>query len=262
MAEEKRGRRLIVVGDVHGQLEPFVKILQHAGLIDEKQNWTGTRDRLLQMGDVFDRGPFAKEANALLDKIQQQAAQSEGEVIRLLGNHELEIILSNFFMSGFDGVEAIHLRDKLTAQVLSGELRGAYAYKGFLFTHAGVTNKLYRIFQAQLEDASAHNVATLINLIFKESVKHQFFKHPIFNISLSRNGANKFGGIFWEDLGDLAHSFQRSPLWQVVGHTQVNRIVIDPVLQLIAVDVGLHRRMQYLVINEQNQPVVCEVPAL
>ena len=105
-------------------------------------------------------------------------------------------------------------------------------------------------------------MAALINLIFKESVKHQFYKHPIFNISLSRNGANKFGGIFWEDLADLAHSFRQSPIWQVVGHTQVNRIIIDPVLQLIPIDVGLHRRMQYLVINEENQPVVCEVPAL
>ena len=261
MQADKPGRRLVVVGDVHGQLEPFVKILQHAGLIDKQHNWTGTHDRLLQIGDIFDRGPFAKEADALLDKIQKQAPQTDGEVIRLLGNHELEIILSNFFMSGLDGVEAIHLRDKLTAQVLSGAVRGAYAYKGFLFTHAGVTNKLYRIFQAQLEDASAHNVAVLINLIFKESVKHQFFKHPIFNISLSRNGSNKFGGIFWEDLGDLAHSFAKSPIWQVVGHTQVNRIVIDPLLQLIPIDVGLHRKMQYLVINEKNEPVICEVPA-
>ncbi|MBR4681827.1 MAG: metallophosphoesterase [Elusimicrobiaceae bacterium] len=260
MLEERRGRRLVVVGDVHGQLEPFVKILQHAGLIDKQCNWTGSRDRLLQMGDIFDRGPSAKEADLLLDKIQKQAAQAGSEVIRLAGNHELEIILSNFLMSGLDGVEAIHLRDKITAQVLSGDVRGAYAYKGFLFTHAGVNSKLYRIFQMQLEDASAYNIATLINLIFKESIKHQFFKHPIFNISLSRNGSNKFGGIFWEDLVDLAHSFRQSPLWQVIGHTQVNRIIIDPILQLIPVDVGLHRRMQYLVINENNQPVVCEVP--
>ena len=153
MPEEKRARRLVVVGDVHGQLDPFVKILQHAGLIDKQQNWIGGHERLLQMGDVFDRGPQAKEADALLDKIQKQAALAGGEVIRLLGNHELEILLSNFFMSGFDGVEAIHLRDKLTAQVAQGDLRGAYAYKGFLFTHAGVTHKLYKIFQAQLEDA-------------------------------------------------------------------------------------------------------------
>lgn len=262
MSEERRGKRLVVVGDVHGQFEPFVKILQHAGMIDKRHNWTGGADRLLQIGDIFDRGPQAKEADALLDKIQKQAGQTDGEVIRLLGNHELEIILSNFLMSGFDGVEAIHLRDKLTAQVLAGDIRGAYAYKGFLFTHAGVTNKLYKIFQAQLEDASAYNVAMLINLIFKESVKHQFFKHPIFNISLSRNGANKFGGIFWEDLGDLARSFKQSPVWQIVGHTQVNHIVIDPVLQLIPIDVGMHRRMQYLVIDEHNQPVICEVPSL
>ena len=80
MPEEKRARRLVVVGDVHGQLDPFVKILQHAGLIDKQQNWIGGHERLLQMGDIFDRGPQAKEADALLDKIQKQAALAGGKL--------------------------------------------------------------------------------------------------------------------------------------------------------------------------------------
>ncbi|MBR4592686.1 MAG: metallophosphoesterase [Elusimicrobiaceae bacterium] len=257
----KRHKRLIVVGDVHGQLEPFVKILQHAGLIDGQLNWTGVPDRLVQMGDVFDRGPDAREADALLDKIQKQAANSDGEVIRLVGNHELEIMLSNFSISGLEGTEAIRLRDKLTNQVLSGELRGAYAYKGILFTHAGVTRRLYKIFQMQLDDASASNVAVLINLIFRESLKHQFFKHPIFNISVSRSGPDKFGGIFWEDLLDLAQSFDAgSPVWQVVGHTQISHIIIDEATHLIPVDIGLHRSMQYLEIDDNGVPKICAAP--
>ncbi|MBR4355182.1 MAG: metallophosphoesterase [Elusimicrobiaceae bacterium] len=260
MQSVKSGKRLVVVGDVHGQFEPFVSILQHAGLIDKQLNWIGARTRLIQMGDILDRGPSAKEAELLLDKIQHQAMQSEGEVIRLVGNHELEILLSNFSISGLQGVAAIHQRDKLTKQVLSGELRAAYAYKGFLFTHAGVTQKLYKIFQQQLTDASAYNVAVLINLIFKESIKHQFFKHPIFNISINRSGTDKFGGIFWEDLLDLARSFVQSPVWQVVGHTQVERIVRDEVLRIIPVDVGLHRRQQYLVFGDDGIPRICEVP--
>ncbi len=260
MFSSKKKKRLVVVGDIHGQFEPFVSILQHAKLIDDKLNWTGSHDSLIQMGDVFDRGPRAKEADELLDKIQKQAANSSGEVIRLVGNHELEILLSNFSISGLKGEEAVALRDKLTEKVLSGEWRGAYAYKGFLFTHAGVTRRLYKIFQMQLEDANAYNVAVLINLIFRESIKHQFFKHPIFNISVSRSGMDKFGGIFWEDLTDLVHSYTQSPIWQVIGHTQVDHIVVDSKSHFIPVDVGLHRKMQYIVIEDTDRPLICEVP--
>lgn len=260
MQPQKRSKRLIVVGDVHGQYEPFATILQHAGLIDEKLNWTGTRDRVIQMGDILDRGPYAEEANALLDRIQRQAAACGGEVIRLVGNHELEILLSNFSISGLRGAQAVLTRDKMTSQVLNGQLRAAYGYKGILFTHAGVTRRLYKIFQLQLDDANAHNVAVLINLIFKESIKHQFYKHPIFNISLSRAGTDKFGGIFWEDLPDLVRSYTQSPVWQVVGHTQVERIIVDPACRIIPVDVGLHRKLQYLLIDEDGTPHICEVP--
>ncbi len=260
MQQPKRAKRLIVVGDIHGQYEPFVAVLQHAGLIDQNLNWIGSHDRLIQMGDILDRGPQAKETFDLLDKIQPQAAAAGGEVIRLVGNHELEILLSNFSISGLNGVEAIHLRDRLTKQVLDGQMRAAYGYKGILFTHAGVTRRLYKIFQMQLDDANAHNVAVLINLIFKESIKHQFFKHPIFNISVSRAGIDKFGGIFWEDLLDLVRSFSQSPVWQVVGHTQVDHILIDPVSHIIPVDVGLQRRMQYLLVDDNGSPQICEVP--
>ncbi len=259
MQSSKRAKRLVAVGDVHGQFESFAAILQHAGLMDNHHNWTGSHDRLIQMGDILDRGPRAQETDVLLDNLQEQAAQSGGEVIRLVGNHEAEVLLSNFSISGLNGVAAIHRRDKLTRQVLSGALRAAYAHKGFLFTHAGVTRRLYKIFQMQLEDASAGNLAVLINLIFKESIKHQFFKHPIFNISVSRSGVDKFGGIFWEDLLDLVRSFDQSPFWQVVGHTQIDHIIIDPVSHIIPIDIGLHRRMQYLVFEDNLPPKICEV---
>lgn len=260
MQNEKRGRRFVVVGDVHGQFGPFVKILRHAGLINEDLNWTGGQHRLLQIGDIFDRGPHSRKVDDLLDKIQKQAEKEGGEVIRLVGNHELEPLLSNFVISGFGPEEAKLVRDKMVRQVLAGDLRAAYAYKGFLFTHAGVTRRLYKIFQMQLDEPSAGNIAVLINLIFKESIKHQFFKHPIFNISVSRKGPDRFGGIFWEDLEDLVASYPKSPLLQVVGHTQVERIILDRTANIIPVDVGLHRKLQYLEIDDAGEAHIIDVP--
>ena len=117
MPEEKNPKRTIVVGDVHGQFDPFVKILRHARLVDQDLNWSGESHRLVQMGDILDRGPFSRKVDDLLDKIQQQAASAQGEVIRLIGNHELELLLSNFVISGFSKEEAKFMRDKLMRQV-------------------------------------------------------------------------------------------------------------------------------------------------
>ena len=260
MQTQKNPKRVVVVGDVHGQFDPFVKILRHAKLIDGQNNWCGGHDRLVQMGDIFDRGPFSRKVDDLLDTIQQQAKTAGGEVVRFVGNHELEPLLSNFVISGFSKEEAQFMREKMTRQVLCGDLRAAYAYKGYLFTHAGVTHKLYRIFQMQLDEPSSNNLAVLINLIFKESIKHEFFKHPIFNISIHRKGVNRFGGIFWEDLDDLVSSYPASPVWQIVGHTQVVHIVVDKTARIIPVDVGLHRKLQYLVLDEKGVPEIVDVP--
>ncbi|MBR5608662.1 MAG: metallophosphoesterase [Elusimicrobiaceae bacterium] len=256
MSDTKPQRKVIVVGDVHGQYDAFVHILRHAGLIDEELNWIGGRNRLVQMGDIFDRGPKPRQVDDLLDKIQQQANQGQGEVIRLVGNHELELLMSNFLISGFNKEEAKLVRDKLKQQVLNFEIRAAYAYKGFLFTHAGVTHKLMKIFKMQLDDLTENNVAILTNMIFREAIKHEFFRHPIFNISLNRSGTDRFGGIFWEDLEDLISSCPRSQLRQVVGHTPVEEIVIDNGRNIIPVDVGLHRKLQYLKIVDSTPEVV------
>ena len=259
MQNKTLGRRFVVVGDVHGRIEPFLNILRHAKLINKYSDWCGGNARLLQVGDIIDRGSFSLQVDNILDRLQEQAARNGGEVIRLVGNHELELILGNFGCSEVSRKQQEIFHHKFIRQVQEGKLKAAYAYKGFLCTHAGVNRRLMKIFSEQVEDLSAANLALLINLVFKESVVHQFYKHPIFNISHRRNGSSRFGGIFWEDLLDLITSYHQSPVWQVVGHTPVDHIVIDKKLQIIPVDIGLHRKQQYLEISEKGEAVAVTV---
>jgi len=256
---ETTSRGLTVIGDVHGRIEALQVLLRHAGLMDSQQNWIGGQRRLLQIGDVFDRGPSPLESEALLEKLQLQAAPCGGEVIRLMGNHELEILLGNFSISEVPPAQLPALQQKFIKQVLDGQLKAAYAYKGFLCTHAGVTQKLLRVFKGQLENLTAGNLAVLINFIFRESVAHNFYKHPIFNISIHRSGTSRFGGIFWEDLEDLIASYKQSPFWQVIGHTPIDHIVVDRNRQMIAVDIGIHRKLQYLKISEKGSVEIVSV---
>ena len=80
--------RIVAVGDVHGDFEQFVLVLESAGLIDGNGNWVGGKTHLVQTGDIVDRGPDSRKVMDLLMKLQKQAAAAGGCVHALIGNHE------------------------------------------------------------------------------------------------------------------------------------------------------------------------------
>jgi hypothetical protein len=92
---EKSPERLVAVGDVHGDFDNFCLILKRSGLVDSRNHWIGGTATLVQTGDVIDRGPKGREAMDLLMALQQEAAIAGGQVLPLLGNHELMNILGD-----------------------------------------------------------------------------------------------------------------------------------------------------------------------
>lgn len=81
--------RVVAIGDVHGAYEWFVKILQAAQLVDNRQKWIGRGAVLVQTGDVVDRGPDARRVLDLLRRLETEAERAGGRVLPLLGNHEV-----------------------------------------------------------------------------------------------------------------------------------------------------------------------------
>src|SRR6266487_2426734 len=47
--------RVVAIGDIHGDLDAFVGILQRTGLIDPSKRWSGGKAILVQTGDFLDR---------------------------------------------------------------------------------------------------------------------------------------------------------------------------------------------------------------
>ncbi|UCE41690.1 MAG: metallophosphoesterase [Candidatus Aminicenantes bacterium] len=80
--------RIIAVGDIHGDYEHFVEILQKCGLVDEKLKWSAGKTHLVQTGDIMDRGDHARRVFDLLMRLQKEAEEAGGKVHVLLGNHE------------------------------------------------------------------------------------------------------------------------------------------------------------------------------
>jgi hypothetical protein len=86
---------LVAIGDVHGDFDDFVGILQHIGLTDKQNHWTGGKTTFVQTGDLVDRGPKPREVMDLMMALEKQAGQAGGRVVSLLGNHEMMNIMGD-----------------------------------------------------------------------------------------------------------------------------------------------------------------------
>jgi hypothetical protein len=94
--------RIIAVGDIHGDLGQFTKILKGTGLTDENLRWIGGNTHLVQLGDVMDRGDDAKKIFDLIKRLEGEAKAAGGRVHMLLGNHEeVNITGSAFQYAGY-----------------------------------------------------------------------------------------------------------------------------------------------------------------
>ncbi len=81
--------RLVAIGDLHGDLDHARRALRLAGAIDEHDQWVGGHLVVVQTGDEIDRGD---DDRSILDHVEdwkRQATAAGGELIALLGNHEI-----------------------------------------------------------------------------------------------------------------------------------------------------------------------------
>lgn len=88
-------RRVIAIGDIHGAFNGVREILRKVEVIDHRDRWVAGDSILVQTGDFLDRGPGATKVAELLMALQEEAPQHGGEVIVLLGNHEILNLLGD-----------------------------------------------------------------------------------------------------------------------------------------------------------------------
>ncbi|KAF5003616.1 hypothetical protein FDECE_9849 [Fusarium decemcellulare] len=84
------GRRLVVVGDIHGMLDPFEKLLKKLGFDRD-------HDHVVAVGDMINKGPKSAE---VVDRLMELKASA------VRGNHEDRIILAWTALNAQQGVAA------------------------------------------------------------------------------------------------------------------------------------------------------------
>ena len=93
---ELRGRRLIAIGDLHGDFLAMVRSLELAGVCDGSGKWIGGSAVVVQVGDVLDRGDSEIAILRKLRALKRQAREQGGDVITMNGNHEIMNVMGDF----------------------------------------------------------------------------------------------------------------------------------------------------------------------
>ncbi|CAH0370290.1 unnamed protein product [Pelagomonas calceolata] len=87
-------KRVVAIGDVHGDLDALRTCLRVAGVVDTSDAWIGAPGTtLVSTGDVLDRGDEDWECLAYLHTLQAAARRKRGDVCLVLGNHEVLNVL-------------------------------------------------------------------------------------------------------------------------------------------------------------------------
>jgi hypothetical protein len=243
--------RLIVIGDIHGELAGLKEILLHTGIVDHNTAWVGGDTILIQTGDVIDRGPHSRGAVSLLRSLQQEAVLTAGSVIRCCGNHELWLLQGNYHNANFSNPD--RLAEELREEVARGLLQAAYSDGARLYTHAGLRSivrhtLLEEVRKARpsvtVKQAGLNALADHINATFRDAVKRDRCRredHCIFWIDGERGGSDTVGGVFWCDYGSIVPSERAWDVPQVFGHTPAGRPLLRHAhgLKLVNVDAGM-----------------------
>ncbi len=87
--------KLLAIGDVHGEYDVMVELLQNNGVINEDLNWSWGNGHLVFIGDIFDRGDKVTESLYLIKKLQRQAITQNGRLHLIMGNHEVMILMND-----------------------------------------------------------------------------------------------------------------------------------------------------------------------
>ncbi|MBD23848.1 MAG: hypothetical protein CMG46_02420 [Candidatus Marinimicrobia bacterium] len=168
-------KRLVAIGDLHGDLKVTLIALKLGGIISEDINiynfnldtvhWIGGSSWVIQTGDQIDRcrpeswnkdciedynDVLEDEGNNMLiikifDKLKKEAQLVGGNIVSLLGNHELMNIDMDFrYVSPQEFMEFVPQKDRIGKYTKDGYPLGYYHRKK-AFKRGGSISKYYAI---------------------------------------------------------------------------------------------------------------------
>ena len=237
--EYEYSNRIVIIGDIHGDIRRFKDILIDAKIINKNIEWIAEPKNtiVVQMGDQVDsinRDASLEEWVVLpdvemiyfTDLLNKIALSKGGRVISLIGNHELMNIIGNFSYVSNNSLNNNYKRQELfkpggTLSAILSQRPLVVKIGKLLFCHAGLTLEHLNILSKYNKDIS------YINTIWKNFIKNNAIK--IEDKEIFENIILDMDGMLWtrdlnngEDLIKLKE--QLGCIYMFVGHTVVERV--------------------------------------
>ncbi len=217
--------RIVAVGDLHGDYDNFLKILQNKeiGLLDKNLHWIGGKTHLVQTGDIMDRGDNAKDILELMRKLEPEARKAGGMVHLLLGNHEeLAIIRLSFDRRDYVRVnQFLSFLPETHRQTLINRVKkhdvNPFIYWNSIMSDEGEQTRYFDFFEENYGHWLAeHNVIIKINGVV--------FVHGGISLRDSQRTLDEINAMYHEDFqrffrGEtsfrtrMVYAGSRTPLW-------------------------------------------------
>lgn len=139
-------KRIIVIGDIHGDLKMTYSVLRLAKLIDNNNSWIGGDTVVVQVGDQVDRCRYNgtpcnmksatdnDEGNDLkilkyFTELHRMARKVGGAVYSLAGNHELMNVKGDFRYVSYEGIHEFDNYVKENGEIIKdGDMARRWAF--------------------------------------------------------------------------------------------------------------------------------------
>ena len=227
-------RRIIAIGDIHGDYKMAIKSLKLAKVINDKLNWIGGDTVVVQLGDQIDscretpcnvksnKNDKAEDIKILkfFTKLHNKALNDGGAVYSIMGNHELMNVVGRMDYVSYENVRDFSgklvngkvIDDGMTARKLmfqpGNEIaefmactrKLALVIGSNLFVHAGILPEISRKYKIS-------DMNQLLSLYLMDSIEHR----ELINYAdlLGPEILYNVGNVN-ENVGDYYHV---SPLW-------------------------------------------------
>ena len=237
--EYEHNNRIVIIGDIHGDIRRFKDILIDAKIINKNIEWTAEPKNtiVVQMGDQVDsinRDKTLEEWEVLPDiemiyftnLLNKIALSKGGRVISLIGNHELMNTIGNYSYVSDKSLKDNYKRQELfkpggTLSAILSQRPLVVKIGQLLFCHAGLTLEHLNILSKYNKDVS------YINTIWKNFIKTNAIliedKEIFENIILDADG------ILWtrdlDEKGNLIKMLKKlGCVYMFVGHSVVEQV--------------------------------------
>lgn len=136
-AQQATGRRIVAIGDLHGDLRAARAALRLGGVMDSLDHWSGGTTIVVQTGDLLDRGDDEPALFALFDRLASEAARAGGAVHVLNGNHELMNAYLDFRYTTDSGFRSFHPTRDTAGVVLPAKVTAKQRERALAFHPGG-----------------------------------------------------------------------------------------------------------------------------